>query len=268
METKEIPLESIRVSDLNTRKDLEAGTEDAGIDDLAASIQERGLINPVLVVTNVDGSYDLIAGQRRFLACKKIGMPTISAIVRDDLDNADATIISLVENVHRADMSPMDKARAFEKIRSIHGSVREVARETGISDPTVRRYLSLLNLAPAIQEGLSTTDGPAGIGSLSKLAQTFPADKQEDVLDQLGGFNQRVQNEILKRSGGDPDKVQQLTEQAVEGAFDSRTCRDGLCFELPEEFKYRIRELLDQGVQPDIQDMREFARNSRFPGGV
>ena len=70
------------------------------------------------VVAGPDGYYDLIAGQRRFLACKKIGKTTIHAIVRDDLDDADATVISLVENVHRADLSPMDKARAYQSIYS------------------------------------------------------------------------------------------------------------------------------------------------------
>ena len=262
MEIRNIPIESIKISDLNTRKDLEAGTEDAGIDDLANSIQEHGLISPVTVVALPNGHYDLIAGQRRFLACKKIGMTAISAVVRDDLDTTDATIISLVENVHRADMSPMDKARAFEKIQSIHGTTRKVAQETGVSDSTVRRYLSLLNLAPSIQRELSTSDGPAGIGTLSKLAQTFPADEQENVLSQIGGLNQRVQAEILNRSGGDFEQIQELREQAVEGAFDVRMCHDGLCFKLSEEIKSQLRELLEQDTLPDI---REIARNSRFP---
>ena len=66
----EIDLDRIRVSELNTRKDLQAGNEDADIEDLANSIRARGLINPVTVVPRSDGGYDLIAGQRRFLACK------------------------------------------------------------------------------------------------------------------------------------------------------------------------------------------------------
>ena len=262
METKEIFLDSIRISDLNARKDLEAGTEDAGIDDLATSIREHGLISPVVVMARTDGSYELIAGQRRFLACKKIGMTAIPAIVRDDLDSTDATIISLVENVHRADMSPMDKARAFEKIQARHGSVKQVARETGFSDSTVRRYLSLLNLAPSIQEGLSTSDGPAGIGTLSKLAQTVPPDQQESVLGEIGGLNQRTQSEILNRSGGDLERIRELREQALEGAFDVRMCHEGLCFDLSEELKSQLRDLLEEGALPDI---REIARNSRFP---
>ncbi len=270
METKEIVLESIKVSDLNTRKDLEAGTEDASIDDLATSIQEHGLISPVTVVARSDGYYDLIAGQRRFLACKKIGMATISAIIRDDLDTTDATVISLVENVHRADMSPIDKARAFEKIHSRYGEFKRVAQETGVSVSTVRRYMSLLDLAPSIQEGLSTSGGPAGIGTLSKLAATFPADEQKSVLEQIGGFNQKVQSEILKRSGGNSGIVQELREQALEGAFDIRSCSEGFCFEMSEDLKSFLRRLLDEERELDqdiLPDIREVARNSRLPRG-
>ena len=244
METKEIDIESIRVSERNARKDLGAGTEDAGLDDLVSSIREHGLLNPVTVVAGPDGYYYLIAGQRRFLACKRIGKTTIPAIVRDDLDDADATVISLVENVHRADLSPMDKARAFQSIYSRHGDFKRVAQETSVSSSTVRRYLSLLKLAPSIQEGLSTSDGPAGIITLSKLAETFPAEEQESVLYEIGGFKQPIQGEILKRSGGDLNNIQQLRDQALEGAFDTTTCNEGLCFDIPDDWKSQLKAML------------------------
>ena len=112
----EIDLDRIRVSELNTRKDLQAGNEDADIEDLANSIRARGLINPVTVVPRSDGGYDLIAGQRRFLACKLLQMPTISAIVRENLNDNEAMVISLVENVQRADMNPIDKASAYQSL--------------------------------------------------------------------------------------------------------------------------------------------------------
>lgn len=260
MEAKEINLTSIRLSDSNVRKDLEAGTEDASLDDLVSSIRERGLLNPVTVVTGPDGYYDLIAGQRRFLACKRIGQTTISAIVRDDLEDADRTIISLVENVHRADLSPIDKARAYQSIYSRYGDFKRVAQEAGVSPSTVRRYLSLLKLAPSIQDGLSTSDGPAGIGTLSKIAETFSAEEQESVLDKIGGFKQQIQGEILNRSGGDLNKIQQFREEALEGAFDTKTCHEGLCFDIPEDWKSQLRAMLAEEIRPD---MREFARNAR-----
>ena len=246
VEARDIELSTIRVSSVNTRKDLDAGTEDTGIMDLANSIREQGLLSPIIVRAAPDGGYELIAGQRRFLACRLLGRATISAIVRDDLDDTDATVVSLVENVHRADMNAIDKATAYRGIYAKYGSEKRVAKETGVTLPTVRRYMALLNLAPSIQDEMTTSEGPAGVGTLSQLADTFPPEQQVEVLRQIGGFTQSIQQEILKRSGGDQSKVPDLVDQAMDGAFDTHTCREGLCFLMPEELKAEVKIWLDE----------------------
>ncbi len=246
MEVKDIQMNLINVSAVNTRKDLGAGTEDASLDDLASSIREKGLLNPVTVRKKEDGRYDLIAGQRRFLACKKLGWNTISAIIREKMDDIDATIISLIENVHRADMNPIDKAKAYQKIYEKYNDYDRVAKETGVSIPTIRRYMKLLNLAPSIQEKLSTNEGPAGTSALSKLAETFSSpEEQEKVLESIGGFRQDVQLEIIKQSEGKIEKIKELKEEALEGAFDTVTCR-GIkdCNFIPESLKEPITDLI------------------------
>ena len=256
MDIREIRIDEIRVSEFNTRKDLDAGTEDAGLDDLASSIREKGLLSPVTVRTGPDGRFELIVGQRRFLACKTLGMKTIPSIIRDDLDDTDATIVSLVENVHRADMNPIDKSRAYKRIYETYGNYGEVAKQAGVSIPTVRRYITLLNLAPSIQEKLSTAEGPAGVGSLSKLAETFAPDQQEEALREIGGFKQNIQLDMIKRSEGNLDLLSALKEKALEGAFDVRTCREGLCFSMPEELKAEIKNILEQGQDlPSLKDI-------------
>lgn len=263
MEVRDISLFDIQLSEeLNTRKDLMAGTEDAGLEELANSIKEKGLLNPIIVRGNSDGTYSLIAGQRRFLACQTLGWETIPAIVRDITDNTDATIISLVENVHRADMNPIDKARAYQKIYAKYQDYNRVVKETGVSISTVKKYLTLLNLAPSIQEKLTTTEGPAGIATLSKIAETFAPEKQEEVLDRIGGFKQQIQLEMIKKSGGDVDKLEGLRQQAFEGAFDIRLCR-GLdeCPFIPKE----LRELVKGAVkrfeeEEDTQASKDIVR--------
>jgi ParB family chromosome partitioning protein len=262
MEVKEIKLSEIHISGSNTRKDLEAGTEDGSLDDLANSIKERGLLNPITVMKRPDGSYDLIVGQRRFLACKKLGMEKIPAIVREKMEDTDATIISLIENVHRADMSPIDKAKAYKKIHEKYRDYNKVAKETGISVSTIKKYINLLNLAPSIQAKMSTNEGPAGIGTLSKLAEAFisPED-QEKVLGEIGGFKQNIQLEIIKRSDGNPNKLAKLKEEAMEGAFDAKMCAEGLCFRMPEELKVQIRELLDK--KHDIKSLRDIIKSMK-----
>jgi len=255
MQTVEIPATEIRVSPQNTRQDLQSGTEDTSLDDLAESIRELGLLQPVTVMDGHGGKYELIAGQRRFLACQKIGMNTITAIVRDDLDATDATVISLVENVHRADMSPIDKARAYQGIYDKYGDYERVARETGVSAPTIRRYMRLLDLAPSLQAKASTSEGPAGVGTLSRLAQEFSAEDQEHVLSRIDGFNSKIQDKILKESHGDVDSIELLASQAREGAFDIRTCSEGLCFKMSEKLKDQVRGLLTGDIKSQVQQL-------------
>ena len=83
MEVRDIKMADILLSELNIRKDLDAGTEDTGLEDLADSIKDKGLLNPLIVRGCGDGTYELIAGQRRFLACQRLGWETIPAIIRD-----------------------------------------------------------------------------------------------------------------------------------------------------------------------------------------
>ena len=265
METTELPLESIRVSDFNARKDLDAGTEDAGIAELANSIRELGVLSPVIVRRAADGMYDLIAGQRRLLACRELGLATIPAAIRDDLRDTDLTVVSLVENVQRADMNPIDKAKAYDAIRATNGDTRRVAQATGVTVRTVKRYLLLLKLAPSIQDTVSTSEGAAGIGTLSKLADTFAPEDQEEALNQVRGLRQKVAEEILSASDGDLNALPDLKARIVERDLDMRMCREGLCFEMPEEWKLRIKDLLagDSGVQPEELQLPVLNRSSR-----
>ena len=255
METREIPINSIRVSSTNVRKDLQSGTEDANLRDLANSIREKGLIAPIVVKPLTGGLYDLVVGQRRFLACRdELGWDAITATIREDLDDTTAVVISLIENVQRADMAPIDKAKAFQGIYSQYGDYSRVAKETGVSTQTIRKYLSLLNLAPSLQDRLTTNDGPAGIGALSRLANTFDdPDEQEGVWEHISGLKQSLQEDIIRRSGGDWDKVPELKDEVVERDLNMRMCREGLCFTMPPAVKSQIMELLREGKAFRVQ---------------
>lgn len=224
--TKDIPLNLLSVSNLNTRRDLDAGQEDSSVEDLALSIQEKGLIQPITVrkLQSEEENYEVIIGQRRLLACRKIGYDPVPCLVRDDLDDTEAVTISLIENVHRADLNPLDKARALRQLYDRCGSYEKVAKETSWSAQTVSKYVSLLDLPEEIQNKISTSDGAAGVGSLSKLARTFQGDEAIDVYEQISGFTQKIQTEIIKRSEGDISKIGELRGSALEGAFEIRHC--------------------------------------------
>src|SRR5262245_57284790 len=112
MDVLEIPVDQIDVSEANTRKDLGDGQVDSNIEDLARSIDRHGLLNPITVFQKSDGRYAVVAGQRRFLAVRHLDRESIAAVVHEAMSDESATAVSLVENVHRADMNPRDKAVA------------------------------------------------------------------------------------------------------------------------------------------------------------
>jgi ParB family chromosome partitioning protein len=106
MHYENVPLSKLQLSALNTRKNRNAGQEDSGVAELAASIERDGLLNPPLVRRTLDEKYEVVAGQRRLLACKRVGLDPVPCQIRDELDDTNALALSLIENVHRADMSP------------------------------------------------------------------------------------------------------------------------------------------------------------------
>jgi|GEM_PF-6617756 ParB family chromosome partitioning protein len=148
MELRAIETDKIAIPGQNTGNKLKDDQKDSSLQDLGASIREKGLLQPIIVQAAGE-SYELISGQCRLLACQRIAMRSIPAIVRSGLDDTDASAISLIENVHQADMAPSDKARAFQKLSEHYaGDHERVSKETGVSVGTIRKYLSLLALPP------------------------------------------------------------------------------------------------------------------------
>ena len=199
------------------------------------------MLNPITVRTRTDGKYEIIAGQRRFRAFQKLGLGSIPASVQDGLDDSDVTVLSLIENVHRAEMNPLDKARAYKQLHDQYGTYAEVAKQANVSARTVSRYLRLLDLTPDIQSGLGTSGGAAGIGAMSLLAQHFNPEEQEEALRLIGGLGLDVQSRILRESGGDLGRLTELRDKALSEEFrDVEWCDEGLCFKMSDALKAEV----------------------------
>lgn len=199
-------------------------------------------------------------------------MTTIAAMVRSQVDDADATAISLIENVHRAEMNPMDKAKAFAALRHKYGGdVQRVSKETGIGAQTVKKYLGLLALPEAIQARVSTSEGPARIEALSTLTKTFTdPDDMLETYNKTVNFKQDVQKAILKSSGGDISRIDELVARAQEGAFDTKFCH-GLggklmCEYIPEELAASVIQLVEQyrKERAGPVDVKEAAKRAKI----
>lgn len=142
-----IPIESISPNPRQPRQRF----DEESLAELAASIRESGLLQPV-VVRRVDGArYELIAGERRLRACRLARLREVPAIVRDATDR-DGLALAIVENVHRADLDPIEEAQAYRAlIEEFSLTQAEVARRVGRSRPAVANALRLLQLPPQTQ---------------------------------------------------------------------------------------------------------------------
>ena len=146
-----IPVEQIAP---NPRQPRSHFREEA-LDELAVSIKEYGIIQPLLVSKNEDGDgYTLIAGERRLQASRRAGLKEVPAIVRQATDQMRLEL-ALIENVQRADLNPLEEANAYRQLsEEFHLSHEEIASRVGKSRVAVTNTLRLLNLPGSIQRAL------------------------------------------------------------------------------------------------------------------
>ncbi len=133
--------------------------DSAGLDELAASIANHGVLQPIVVRRTPDGGFELIAGERRFRASKKVGLSSIPAVVKTQVSDREMLELALVENVQRQALNPMEKALAFKEMQDSLGlSQEQVADKVGLRRSTVANHLRLLSLPEpardAVRQGL------------------------------------------------------------------------------------------------------------------
>jgi ParB family transcriptional regulator, chromosome partitioning protein len=138
----------------NPRQPRQAFDEEA-LEELAASIAEVGLLQPVVVRKLGDGSYELVMGERRWRASQQAGLDFIPAIVRETPDT-DMLRDALLENLHRQQLDPLEEAAAYQQLLDDFGATHEqLAQKVGRSRPHISNTLRLLNLPPAVQKKLA-----------------------------------------------------------------------------------------------------------------
>src|SRR5262245_40640073 len=145
--TLEIAVDLIDRNPYQTRSHL----DETALNELAASIVATGVIQPILVRPGSNGRYQLIAGERRWLASQRAGKATIPALVRQ-VSNEQAMEITIIENLQREDLNPMEQARAFERLANEFGLTQEqIAARTGKDRASIGNFVRLLRLPLAIQ---------------------------------------------------------------------------------------------------------------------
>ncbi|NIV38016.1 MAG: ParB/RepB/Spo0J family partition protein, partial [Anaerolineae bacterium] len=183
-----------------------------GLEDLAASIAEHGLAQPI-TVRSVNAHFEIVAGERRFRAISEVlGRDTIPCIVRE-LSDEEASAIMLAENTGRADLNPIEEANAYHTRIDAYGwSPERVAKVAGVSADLVKRRISLLSLTTEIQHLVANSHLPLG---------------HAEAMTKLDSNRQRIALRVFRESKNGmplshfhPVVGQLLEEQSQDGLFD------------------------------------------------
>jgi len=127
--------------------------DDEKITDLAESIKEHGVIQPI-VVRKGENSYEIIAGERRFRAVKYLNLSTIPAIIKD-YDDITTASVAIIENIQREDLTSIEEAIAYRKLMNLHGITQaELANQISKSQSTIANKIRLLNLSQEVQDAI------------------------------------------------------------------------------------------------------------------
>lgn len=174
----EVPLEFIRSSPTNPRKRF----HEQHLTELAESIRVQGLVSPITVRpvggTPEEPQFEIVAGERRWRACKIACLSHVPCVVRE-LTDIEVIELQIVENDQRVDVSPIEKARAISQLNTLGTTWSEIARKLGKTERHVREFAKLVHVPQRIQEALESGDIPLALAvEISKV----PSDKLRDEL--------------------------------------------------------------------------------------
>lgn len=227
----EVAVDLVDPNPYQTRRHI----RDESLNELADSIRMTGVVQPVILRPSQGGRFQLVAGERRWLAAKRAGKATIPAIVRQ-ISNEQAMEITIVENLQREDLNPMEQARAFERLSREFGLTQEqIASRTGKDRASIANFIRLLKLPVTVQDSLES-------GALS-----FGHGK---VLVSLAGF---------------PDHMEKATHEVLQKQLSVRQTEELVAKLLNPDTAEKKAATVVQAVDPNV---REAQRNLERSLGV
>ncbi len=210
--------------------------DEEALDELAASIAEVGLLQPIVVRRVMPSRYELVMGERRWRACQQAGLEYIPAIVRVTTDD-ELLREALMENLHREQLNPLEEAAAYQQLLDDFGATHdELARKVGRSRPHISNTLRLLNLSPRVQHRVAA--GVLSAGHARALLALEDAVAQDHLAHRIvaEGLSVRTVEEIVAMGGQAPARQRRATAKApVQPAI-----RD-LADRLSDTFETRVK---------------------------
>lgn len=192
---------TVRIDDIEPNRDQPRKEFDSGaLAELAESIAQHGVLQPLLLRPMVSGGYRIVAGERRWRASRMAGLTEVPAVVRE-MSDSEEMLFALIENLQREDLTPLEEARGYQQLIESQGLTQEeAASAVGKSRPAVANALRLLNLPEDIQEMVERGELSAG------HARTLLSFKNEEAMREAaqrakGGASVRELEALAKKSG-------------------------------------------------------------------
>ena len=211
-----IPLEQIEPNPYQPRKEFTHQAQE----ELINSIKEHGIIEPIILTSAAENKFQIIAGERRFRAAQFLGMKTVSAIIRQ-ASEVEKLELSLLENLQRKDLNPLEKARAYQRlIDEFNLTEEEVAKKIGKARSTISNALRLLSLPLLVQKAIE--EEKISEGHAKALLSLEDKEKQEMFLRRILGLGLTVREtekitqgkRIYKKIELDPNILEKEKELA------------------------------------------------------
>ncbi len=171
--------------------------------DLALSIREHGVIQPLIVEAGDGGRYRLLAGERRLAACRSLGLETAPCLIRTVAEHS-RLALQLIENLHRKDLHPLEEARAFQRLRDeFKLTQRDLAQRLGKSVSSINETLRLLDLSPEVMANVRTSEH-ATKSVLLEIAKEPDAARQQELWTQAQAGQLTVRKLKTEKRGKSP----------------------------------------------------------------
>jgi ParB family transcriptional regulator, chromosome partitioning protein len=168
--SQEVLIDSIDANPYQTRRRI----NEPALEELADSIRTSGVVQPVVLRPAANGRFQIVAGERRWLASRRAGRTTIPAVVRQ-ISNEQAMEITIIENLQREDLNPVEQAHAFERLSREFGLTQEqIAARTGKDRASIANFIRLLKLPETVQNALESGALSFGHGKVLLGLAGFP----------------------------------------------------------------------------------------------
>jgi ParB family chromosome partitioning protein len=222
--SQELLLEAIEASPDQPRRHF----DQEKLEELATSIKNQGIIQPLVVSKTPHGTFKIIAGERRFRAAKIAGLQKVPVIVKE-YSQTDTMLVALIENIQREDLNPIEKAFSFNELCSkIKIKQQDLAQMLGISRAAVANTMRLLKLESDVQEKVAFGDISEGHG---KILAGLDPQEQTILAEKIIKFQLTVR---------DLEKIIEKKESAQKNKKTKKSMKSGLEQELEELFLTRV----------------------------